>query len=43
MESECKVPIKSERDIVLARQKGRALARDFGFSISDATLIATAI
>ena len=43
MESECKVPIKSERDIVLARQKGRALARDFGFSLGDATLIATAI
>src|SRR5229473_7185542 len=43
MEVECKVAIKSERDIVVARQKGRALARDFGFSISDATLIATAI
>jgi len=43
MEAECKVAIKSERDIVVARQKGRAMARDFGFSISDATLIATAI
>jgi serine/threonine-protein kinase RsbT len=43
MESECKVPIKSERDIVVARQKGRTLARDFGFSLGDATLIATAI
>ena len=43
MEAECKVPIKSERDIVVARQKGRALARDFGFSLGDATLIATAI
>ena len=43
MEVECKVAIKSERDIVVARQKGRAMARDFGFSISDATLIATAI
>ena len=43
MESECKVPIKFERDIVVARQKGRALARDFGFSLGDATLIATAI
>jgi serine/threonine-protein kinase RsbT len=43
MESECKVPIKSERDIVVARQKGRALARGFGFSLGDATLIATAI
>ena len=43
MESECKVLIKSERDIVVARQKGRALARNFGFSSGDATLIATAI
>jgi serine/threonine-protein kinase RsbT len=43
MEAECKVPIKSERDIVVARQKGRALATSIGFSISDATLIATAI
>jgi len=43
MEAECKVAIKSERDIVVARQKGRALARDFGFSLGDATLIATAI
>jgi serine/threonine-protein kinase RsbT len=38
-----KVPIKSERDIVLARQKGRAMAIEIGFSVSDATLIATAI
>jgi serine/threonine-protein kinase RsbT len=43
MESKCKVPINSERDIVVARQVGRAMARDFGFSVSDATLIATAI
>jgi len=43
MDAECKVAIKSEHDIVVARQKGRAMARDFGFSISDATLIATAI
>ena len=41
--AKCKVPIKSERDIVLARQKGRAMAMEIGFSISDATLIATAI
>jgi serine/threonine-protein kinase RsbT len=43
MEVECKVPINSERDIVLARQKGRALAANLGFSLGDATLIATAI
>jgi serine/threonine-protein kinase RsbT len=43
MESECKVPINSERDIVVARQKGRAMATVLGFSLGDATLIATAI
>jgi serine/threonine-protein kinase RsbT len=43
MEAECKVPINSERDIVVARQKGRAMATDLGFSLGDATLIATAL
>jgi serine/threonine-protein kinase RsbT len=43
MDAECKVAIKSERDIVQARQKGRSLATNLGFSIGDATLIATAI
>ncbi|HET7107161.1 MAG TPA: anti-sigma regulatory factor [Candidatus Acidoferrum sp.] len=43
MEEECKVPIRSERDIVLARQKGRALAAELGFSVGNATLVATAI
>ena len=43
MEEECKVPIHSERDIVLARQKGRALATELGFSIGNATLVSTAI
>ena len=43
MEEECTVPISSERDIVLARQKGRALATELGFSVGNATLIATAI
>ena len=42
-EAECKVPINSERDIVVARQKGRAMATEFGFSIGNATLIATTI
>jgi serine/threonine-protein kinase RsbT len=37
------VAIKSDRDIVLAREKGRALAAELGFSAVDATLIATAI
>jgi serine/threonine-protein kinase RsbT len=40
---ESRVPINSDQDIVLARQKGRALAVGSGFSAGDATLIATAI
>jgi serine/threonine-protein kinase RsbT len=43
MEAECKVAINSERDIVVARQKGRAMATELGFSLGNATLIATAI
>jgi len=43
MEEECTVSISSERDIVLARQKGRALATELGFSVGNATLVATAI
>ena len=35
--------INSDQDIVLARQKGRALATELGFAAGDATLIATAI
>lgn len=35
--------INSDQDIVLARQKGRAMAAELGFSSGDATLIATAI
>ena len=38
-----RVAIKSDQDIVAARQKGRALAAEIGFSAMDATLIATAI
>jgi serine/threonine-protein kinase RsbT len=38
-----RVAITSDQDIVLARQKGRALAAEAGFSSFDATLIATAI
>ena len=37
------VPIDSSGDIVVARQKGRALATLVGFSGSDPTLIAAAI
>lgn len=38
-----RVPINSDTDIVTARQKGRALAAQLGFSGSELTLIATAI
>lgn len=37
------VAINSDQDIVLARQKGRALATELGFSAVDATFVATAI
>ncbi len=40
---ELRVPINSDQDIVLARQKGRALAGEAGFSAVDCTLVATAI
>jgi serine/threonine-protein kinase RsbT len=43
MEAECKVTINSERDIVVARQKGRAIAIELGFSVGNAALIATTI
>ena len=42
-DGEIRVAINSDQDIVLARQKGRALASEFGFTAGDATLIATAI
>lgn len=40
---EIQVSISSDQDIVVARQKGRSLALELGFSSGDATLIATAI
>lgn len=40
---EIRVAINSDQDIVLARQKGRMMATELGFSTGDATLIATAI
>jgi len=40
---EIRVEINSDQDIVVARQKGRVMANDLGFSSGDATLIATAI
>jgi len=40
---EFRVPIKSAADIVVARQRGRALAIQSGFAGSDPTVIAAAI
>jgi serine/threonine-protein kinase RsbT len=40
---EIRVAINSDQDIVVARQKGRAMAIELGFSSGDATFIATAI
>ena len=42
-DGEIRVAINSDKDIVLARQKGRALATELGFASGDATLVATAI
>jgi serine/threonine-protein kinase RsbT len=41
--SETRIAIQREADIVLARQAGRQLAASLGFSMTDQTLIATAI
>ena len=40
---EIQVAINSDQDIILARQRGRALATQLGFVHCDTTLIATAI
>jgi serine/threonine-protein kinase RsbT len=40
---EIRVAINSDQDIVSARQKGRVMANELGFSSGEATLIATAI
>jgi serine/threonine-protein kinase RsbT len=37
------IPVSSDKDVVLARQQGRLLALQLGFSISEATLIAMTI
>lgn len=38
-----RVPISSDRDIIVARERGKELAARLGFSTIDLTLIATAI
>ena len=43
MRSEQRIPIKVDRDIVAARQEGRAMALDLGFSLGDATVVSAAI
>ena len=40
---EIRVAINCDQDIVSARQKGRVMASELGFSSGDATFIATAI
>lgn len=42
-QTETRIPIHSDTDIVAARQQGRALAAELGFSGSDQAVIATAI
>lgn len=43
MADERRLPIRHDADIVAARQAGRAMASELGFSGSDLTVIATAI
>jgi serine/threonine-protein kinase RsbT len=40
---EVRIPIDSDGDIVTARQRGREMASQLGFTSTDLTLIATAI
>ena len=41
--TESRLPIRTEHDIVVARQRGREIAERIGFTGSDLTVIATAI
>ena len=43
MAPDTQILIASDKDVVTARQQGRAVALQAGFSMSEATLIATAI
>lgn len=43
MAEDTQILIASDKDVVTARQHGRAAALQAGFSVSEATLIATAI
>ena len=41
--TEARIAIKGVEDIVEARQKGRLMAQEMGFSLTQSTLVATAI
>lgn len=43
MGEESRIPVNTDTDIVIARQKGRQMAAQLGFSSIDLTLVATAI
>ena len=43
LEKEICVAIATDQDVVAARQKGRGMAQELGFSASASTLLATAI
>ena len=43
MTDEIHLPVGTDADIVTARQKGRALAAELGFSIIDLAMVATSI
>lgn len=40
---ERRVPVRSEADVITARQEGRALAQELGFTATDQVAITTAI
>ena len=41
--NEVRITVASDADILVAREKGRALATELGFSAMDSTFVATAI
>jgi serine/threonine-protein kinase RsbT len=41
--ADVRVPIRSDSDVVTARQEARSMGADLGFSSTDLTLLATAI
>ena len=43
MADELRLPVASDSDVILVRQRGKELAAEHGFSIGDQTVIAVAI